>query len=241
MMTLHEEIELAEDVVIRRWQEVEEAIRTKRPYALAPWNPLPGEPRLAQLAFYSYRDSRQRDVAQTAATMAMRYTDVRDMARLYEWVRRAEMYDSWVERQGDEARAELIAKTTHDTAAAFARLPALASSAFELVESAVNEKLKAQAERVRNNLKYEDGDDESTKPISITQATRIAETVRALLDASTRFLGVKVQVDVTHRGTIDHAHVMTDNDAIGFLQGLADAGFDVGPVEAQAIEVSSGS
>lgn len=233
------EIELAEDVVERRWMDVQDSIRTKRPYTLAPWQPLPGEPRLAQLAFYSYRDSRQRDLAQTASTMAMKYMDVRDLAKLYEWQQRAEMYDEWVERQGDDARAELIAKTTYDTAAAFARLPALASSAFELVESAVNEKLKAQADRVRSGRAFSE-DDETTKPISITQATRIAETVRALLDASTRFLGVKVQVDVTHRGVIDHTHAMTDTDAIGFLQGLSDAGFDVGPVEARAIEVSSG-
>src|SRR5690349_1145275 len=129
------EIEVdTEDVIEQRWADVELSIRTKKPYALAPWQPLPGEPRLAQLAFNSYRDSAQRDLALTANTMAMKYTDIRDLANLYAWQQRAEFYDEWVERQGDDARAELMAKTQLDTAAAMSRLPALAASAFQLVE-----------------------------------------------------------------------------------------------------------
>lgn len=239
-----DEIELAEDVIERRWLDVEESIRLNRPFLISPWAALPGEPRLAQLAFYSYRDSAQRDLAVTTATMALRYSDVKDLARLYEWQRRAEMYDIWVDRQGDAARAELIAKTAHDTAAAFSRLPALSASAFQLVESAVNEKLKQQAERVKSgrvfsNLDDEDDDDEASRPISISQAIRIAETTRALLDATTRFLGVKVNVEHTVSGQVDHVHTVSDTDALKFLQGLSEAGYDVG-MHPDAIEVGDG-
>lgn len=241
-MRTDEEIELAEDVVERRWLDVLNAIEHNKPYALAPWQPISGESRLAFLAFSSYRDSAQRDVALTASVMAMRYSDMRDLAGLYEWVRRAECYDEWCDRQADAARAEMINKTTMDTAAAFSRLPALASSAFQLVESAVNEKLSAQAKRVKNGTTNTDDDgDEDNKPISISQAIRIAETTRALLDATTRFLGVKITVDHTVSGQINHEHSVSDTDAIKFLDGLAEAGYKLPDPHPRAIEVGDGS
>lgn len=235
------EVELADDVIERRWADVMASILTKRPYELAPWQPLPGEPRLAQLAFYSYRDSAQRNLGLVASTMAMKFEDIRDFAHLYNWTQRAEMYDEWVERQGDDARADLIAKTTQDTAAAFSRLPSLASSAFQLVEGAVNAKLARQAELAQRGKSldadaYDEDDDDEIKPISLTQATRIAETVRGLLDATTRFLGVKVTHEHTHRGTLGHVHAVTDQDAIKFLEGLTEAGYDVGSIEAASHE-----
>lgn len=241
------EIELAEDVVERRWLDVLNSIEANKAYSLAPWQPLPEESRLAFMSFSSYRDSQQRDVALTASVMAMTYSDMKDLANLFQWVRRAECYDEWCDRQADTARAELIQRTQMDTAAAFSRLPSLASSAFQLVESAVNEKLAAQAKRVKSGHVYSsngDEDDEDMKPISISQAIRIAETTRALLDATTRFLGVKITVDHNVSGHVDHVHSVSDMDAIKFLDGLNEAGYslpDYSDLHPAAIEVGSGS
>lgn len=225
------EITLPEDVVEERWRSVLASIQSgKHEYDSAPWHPLPGEPRLAQLAFYSYRDSPQRNPALVAASMQMRVSDVLDLAKLYEWQRRAECYDEWAERMGDDARAELIAQMSRDAAQAFARLPQLAMNTIQLVECAVNAKLQAQADAAQNGYELDpENENENERPISITQGMRLAEMMRGLLDATTRYLTAgKIQVEHTHRGTVGHVHAYAETDAILFLQGLSEAGFDVG-------------
>lgn len=227
----------AEEEVEGRWQSVLDALRTGRPYALAPWQPLTGEPRLSQIAFTSYRDSPQRDLALTAAVMGMKYNDIKDMAHLYEWQRRGECYDQWIDRNADAERSALIAKTQLDTAQAFSRLPQVAASAMQLVEMAVNNKLEEQAKRVRDGkLGSADPDDDEVRPLSISEGIRLAETVRGLLAETTRYLGVKIQVEHTHQGVVDHVLHRSDQDAIGFMEGLVESGFHLPAIEARATD-----
>lgn len=236
------EVVMAEDAVEQRWTDVLHSLETHRPYTLAPWQPLEGEPQIAQLAFASYRDSPQRNLALTASVMALPFDDIKDFAHLYEWVRRAECFDMWRERAADDARAEALAKVALETTTTFARLPVLAGSAFQLVEGAVNAKLAQQAKiaksgRSLNHDEYSEDADEDLKPMSITMALNIAGMVRGLLAEANRFLGLKVTVEHSHRGMVGHVLVApTDAMVTTFLEGLAEANYDVGPA---AIEATS--
>lgn len=238
------EIELAEDAVERRWADVLDALANKRAYGLAPWNPLDGEGRLAFCAFCAFRDSPQRNLGSVAAQLSLKYRDVKDLAHLYQWQQRAEMFDQWTERCADDARAELVARTAADTAAAFSRLPALAMGAMQLFEGAVNAELAKQAKLAEGDKSLDPDDyaeDAVVKPTSLTMGMNLANTAKGLLDSATKFLTAgKLTIEHNHRGTITQAHELTVIDAIGYMQGLADANFDVEPIETTAIEAGNG-
>lgn len=203
------------DEVESRWADVLDSVVTKRGYALAPWQPLSGENRLAFMAFRVYLDSPTRNVAQVAATLSLGYDDLMDMSSEFGWSRRSTMFDEFTDRQGDAVRTEAVRRVGLDNAQAFAKLADIVGQAQTLVLGALNGLADKQARAAANG--------EEVPHLSMSMAMKVADTMRQLMAETNRFLGVKVDVVHTVQGTVRHRLEPSDKDALDMLRGLQDA------------------
>lgn len=218
-----------DEEVAERWQDVLDAIVENRNYKLAPWQPLADEPRLAFLAFRAYLDDENRSIAAVVARMMMNMREVNDLAHMFSWQARSEMYDQWCDRQGEEARADLMRKVAIENTRAFAKLSGIINDAEHLIGGTLAEFRRMQdvaiAKIARGEKNGEDGKPITIPQLSMTQAMKMAEVLRGLLAESNRFLGVTTTLNVNIDGKIKHQHQQDPSllDVQNFLEGLRDA------------------
>jgi len=230
-MSAVEKVDWPVDEVNGRWVDVLQAIKDKKPYALAPWNPLTGETRVAFAAFRAYLDSTERVANQVAAQMLLEAATVRQWLRQWEWERRVECYDTWLVRNADDARAEQMSKITFDNTTAFAKLPKLVEMCSSLVEASLSDHVrKAELAAAQGR---------PAEPLPLAMALKVLEAQRALMAETNRFLGAKpTEINLNVSGKVVHEmEPPTKKDLSTFFQGLGDA--NIGGVR-QAIEASAG-
>ena len=106
---------------------------------------------------------------------------------------------------------------SQDNARSFARLPEIVESAQQLIIGSLNAELRRVREATENG-----NDEKSALPLD--RALRVADTMRALIAETTKFLGIRVDVQHTVSGTIRHeAPAPSEHDLDTFLSGLVDA------------------